>query len=76
MLRWITIYSQQIKNQEKEIYGLKLKHYLKDQNISQPPSQPPSRSPSSQPPSQPPLQSPSQPPSQPFFKSLDEYFKY
>src|SRR5687768_3034853 len=47
MLKWITIYSQQIKNQEKEIYGLQLKHYLKDQNI-----------PSSQPPSQPPLQPP------------------
>jgi len=68
MLKWMEIYTQQIKNQERELYDLRVKLYIKDQNIS-----------NSAPPTQPPLQPSSQlsqPKSQPFFKSLDEYFKY
>ena|ERR1051325_5328043 len=60
LLKWIDLYTEQIKDMEKKLYLNDLNLYI---NTSQPPPALQQQQPQ-----------PSQ--SQPFFTSLDEYFKY
>jgi hypothetical protein len=71
LLKWISIYTEQIKDLEKEVHLTNLRLYIN--TLSSQPSQQPSSQSSSQP-----LQSSSSQSSQSSqsFKSLDDYFKY
>ena len=60
LVKWLKIYDEQIKNQEKEIYNLNLKLYFSQ---------------STQPHPQPQSQSQPQPQQLTTYKSMDDYFK-
>ncbi|CAG8740539.1 5976_t:CDS:2, partial [Funneliformis caledonium] len=74
LLKWIEVYTNQIKNLENDLYTLRLRSYTQSTHSSQTQH---SFSPSqSSHPSQPSQSLQPLHPSHPQFQSLDEYFKY
>lgn len=66
LVKWLTLYDEQLKSHQQEIYNLQVRSYFSSQ---QTPLFQPQNQPQNQPQPQP------QPQQEPTYKSLDEYFR-